>query len=401
MPWGMATVVLFMLLAIFLRSSSIPTGIPHHHLFLVCNVSLVVAFAYLVLNWKLLIDPTALVFAMTAGVSVMVAGNQADSAMRWLGWFLMFGTIGPLFANELRLKLGVLNWTRRTVLALTVGSMVVNLLGVRLSGRGMFFGLMGHTMLLAPIAALASLDLFCTLKGKQTRGTALLLFVCCVTCIGAGSRGAVLGLGCGVLTHVAQKKQGIIVLLLTGLSLAGIHYLGPQSDRQEVGTNLSTGVYSELMVKGTNNTREFLWDARIREFRSSPIFGIGFQQQHISRATAVSKDTLEPGSSYLATLSMTGIVGGVGFLLVFLKALSVLFGGGSTIPSGYRDLLRGWAVFFSVHMVVEGYVFACGSVLCFLLWLTLGTSLSLDHIGKMVQQRKQIESRIHRQRKAA
>lgn len=395
----MLAVIAFMLLALFLRSSSLPTGIAPRHLFIACNCSLMLAFCYLVLNWKLELGIPAVILSGCALVSIVAARDQADTLLRWGGWFLMLGAVGPLFVNEVRMKLSVLNATRSLLLVLTVGSLIIILLGIRLSGRGMFFGLMGHTMQLAPIAALATLDTFCSVKGKRSRLGVCLLIVCSLTCVGTGSRGAVLGLVCGILAHMIQRRQGIIMMMCTAMVLLGFYHLGPRKAPTAVGENLSTGLYSELMVKGANNTREFLWNARLQEFESSPLIGIGFQQQHIHRSNTQSLEAREPGSSYLATLAMTGVVGAIGFAFVYFRTFLALFGRNSAVPHAYRDLLRSWFVFFSVHMIVEGYIFACGSVICFLLWLTIGCTITLHHTGLQRQERKRLATRVHQMRR--
>ena len=289
-------------------------------------------------------------------------------------------------------KLSVLKWTRKLLLICAIGSLLLNLAGIRLTGRGMFFGLMGHTMLLAPVCALAALDLFCTLKHKRTRFNTILLAACCITCIGAGSRGAVAGLGLGILTHFAHRRQGFIVVGLTALTLVAVSHLqASRASSRRVGRDLSTGIYSEIAGKGLNDTRGELWAARIREFVSNPVVGVGFQQQRIFRRDA-SEKFLEPGSSYLAVLSMTGLIGGIGFVVMMVSVTSVLFSRRSAIPTEYKDLLRGWAAFFSVHLMLEGYIFACGSLLCFLFWLTAGCAVSFHHLGRRQRLREQFMS---------
>ncbi|MEQ9408097.1 MAG: O-antigen ligase family protein [Fuerstiella sp.] len=398
-PPGAFACATFLIGTFFLRSSSLPTGFSGQHMFLACCVSLVATVGYLVANWKLEVSPVCVAFLLLTLPSIRAAADTQDAALRWVGWCMIVAAIGPLFVNELKVKLLVLNGTRRVLLFCALGSLLINLAGIRLTGRGMFFGLMGHTMILAPVCALAALDLFCTLKQKRSRLGILLLIACCVTCVGTGSRGAVAGLGFGILTHVAHRRQGIMVIAATLSALVAVSYVHSTDDEgQSVGKDLSSGLYSEIASKGTNDTRGELWAARLHEFASSPVIGVGFQQQTVFRRDA-DENSLEPGSSYLAILSMTGIVGGIGFLLLMAPLGAGLLRRASTIPSEYRDLLRGWAAFFSLHLVVEGYIYASGSLLCFLFWLTIGCTAALEYQGRRLQLRQRTILRSRQSRK--
>jgi len=130
----------------------------------------------------------------------------------------------------------------------------------------------------------------------------------------------------------------------------------------------------------------------MQEFRDSPLYGVGLQQQRLWRKRS-NREFLEPGSGYLAVLSMTGIIGAIGFLWLSFHLFQSLWVR-SEIPAAYRDVLRGWMVFFAVHFVVEGYVFACGSLLSMLFWLTAGCSLSLHHQGGVARRRKLQRKRL-------
>lgn len=380
-----------LLTAFFLRSSSLPTGISSQHLFLACCGSLVATAAYLIFSYRLSVSTSMFAFMLLTLPSLLAAEDAKTSAMRWFGWAVLATTAGPLFCDEIRLKLKLLHWTRKLVIVCTIGSLILNLFGVRLAGRGVFFGLMGHTMLLAPVSALAAIDLFSTRRYKQSKVHMLLIALCVITCIGAGSRGAVVGLTFGILMHVAHRREGLYVVGLAAVALVVVSFI--QLNRAEkIGNNLGGSVYAELANKGTNNTRSHLWQARIDEYKDSPVTGVGFQQQRIFRAETEEK-FLEPGSSYLAVLSMTGTIGAIGFVVLCCSIFNSLFSSASAIPDSHRDLLRGWMAFFCVHFVIEGYIFACGSLLCYLFWLTAGCSIALHHQGRRARMRTNIRNR--------
>ena len=211
-----------------------------------------------------------------------------------------------------------------------------------------------------------------------------------------------LGLTIGVLTHVAHRREGFLVVAMAALALIGVSYIQSSRTSGRVGTDLSGGIYSELTTKGTNDTRGHLWSARIEEFASSPAIGVGFQQQRIYRKDTEEK-FLEPGSSYLAVLSMTGTFGAIGFAWLAATVFTSLFTRTSAIPGEYKDLLRGWTAFFAVHLVIEGYIFACGSLLCFLFWLTVGCTTSLHQMGRRKRNQRQslLRNKMLRKRTAA
>jgi hypothetical protein len=393
MPIGITICAALLVGAFFLRSSSISTGLSSQHLFLACCASLIGAFLYIWFSRDLKLSIVPFGFVLLTLPSLWMAEDPKTAATRWFGWFLVMAVVGPLFSNEIRLKLQVLDWTRKLLLVCAVGSLVLNVAGIRLSGRGYFFGLMGHSMILAPVSALAAIDLFCTQKQERSKWQLILLVICCVTCIGAGSRGAVMGLTIGILTHIAHRREGIIVVVLAAAALIGVSYVQAARSFEADKAGLGSGVYAELSHKGTNDTRGELWEYRIAEFRSSPVLGIGFQQQRLYREDS-NEEFIEPGSGYLAVLSMTGTVGAIGFIGLLLRISSSLYTRNSCIPDRYKDLLRGWTAFFAFHLVIEGYIFACGSLLCFLFWLTIGCSISLHHLGRRKQLRDRTLARV-------
>ena len=80
---------------------------------------------------------------------------------------------------------------------------------------------------------------------------------------------------------------------------------------------------------------------------------------------------IEPGSSYLAVLSMTGGVG----TAVFLSALGFLlfrFAFSRRPADLDREILSVVGIYLGVHGVAEGWIFGFGHPLCFLFWLWLG-----------------------------
>ena len=134
--------------------------------------------------------------------------------------------------------------------------------------------------------------------------------------------------------------------------------------------------YKDNVAEGSAySSRENLWSARVMEFESSPLIGVGFDAIDLNLSSAsggYDKDSgmVESGSSWLIILSMTGLIGAI---LLF----PVLFGTYRKLwfdSSPQATMLLGLLTFFFVHMIAEGYIFYGGSMLAFLLWLTIGVS---------------------------
>lgn len=72
-------------------------------------------------------------------------------------------------------------------------------------------------------------------------------------------------------------------------------------------------------------SRDGLWTARIKEFNSSPIFGIGTFRADL-RWTKINKSgNVEAGNSFLMMLSMNGIFGFLNFCLLYLSIIIPFF----------------------------------------------------------------------------
>ena len=146
--------------------------------------------------------------------------------------------------------------------------------------------------------------------------------------------------------------------------------------------NASSGILNpftkEIIQKGMINTRQQLWDNRIEEFMEYPASGVGIGVDTFRSVKNVfGANIVEPGSSYLAVLSMTGILGAMGLLLLLFNL------GGQVMKRSYliseTDLVQTASVgaFWAVHAVAEGWIFAGGSLLCLLFWIWVGRLANL------------------------
>lgn len=236
---------------------------------------------------------------------------------------------------------------------------------------GTFAGLFNQSMMLGPIAGISSVFLSYKAYISHTKTTKNLYIAASLACLAAvffsASRSALLctliGIGVMLLNIMRSGtrflKFTVLILFVAALTLpiwGGI--LDGVIQKNEA--NLAKGSFL--------TSREEKWNARISEFESSPIIGIGFAAVDPALDVVGLGGTIEPGSSWLAVLSMSGIIGGILFLYVFFSGYKVC----RKMRSDKDALLSGLLTLFAVHMIAEGYVFAAGSFLCYLLWLVVG-----------------------------
>ncbi len=293
------------------------------------------------------------------------------------------------------------------IVAVSVGSLIAFFLGINymrldynyvyldLTEAGIFGGLTTHSMVLGPISGVAIIFLIwrmtCINKGLLKITISLLM---CVACIAAlflsASRGALVATAASVLIVIYLKSRHkwsnlmnaflVSVLLFAVFSPVIIPFTSGVIEKQQ--NNIQSG--------STFFSREAKWNNRWEEFIDNPFFGVGFSAMDPKNTEDYFIDTgvNEPGSSWLAILSMTGIIGFITFFyLVFFtyKRLWKMAG-----PHNKDSILiLGVFSLFLIHLIIEGYIYAAGSYLCYLFWLIFGNGLSLAH-KKVAMTRKRL-----------
>lgn len=230
---------------------------------------------------------------------------------------------------------------------------------------GTFGGLTNQSMLLGPISGVGVIT--CLYFAMKKKKSFWILFIACLgSLLFSASRSSLIAtiIGCLIFFIYFSKKLGknikalfVIAIVATathsfwGSALIGI-------------TEKNKGaLYSGLNL----TSRQDKWEIRIDEWKSSPLYGIGFCA--VSPRDTYSYDgKVEPGSSWLALLSMTGLIGFVLFCLIYIRACMSAFR--PHMPEG--ALIGGLLVMLGVHMTAEGHIFSAGSFLCFLVWLVIG-----------------------------
>jgi O-antigen ligase len=299
---------------------------------------------------------------------------------RFIAFIFVMGLVGPLIGNtalhNFRLKLfPMLN---NAILVLVTLSFFGITAGLPIMiGRGGFTGFFNHSMMLGPMASIGMLTAIhnaYTTSKKNKRwlflGLAALAFV---TSVAAGSRSALMAGVAGALFYYYKMNQGKItrfvriIIVIVAIGIFSFPLWEPYTERI-MGKMAYSEQQGDLLA-----TRAVLWEIRIREFRSSPFIGVGFasvDSSILGNRFDATEGGVEPASSWLAVLSMTGLLGFIPLLLLTLKYIRFLFKEKNN--RSQSAFLGGILFLFVVHMMAEGYVFAAGSGLFFYFWLLMG-----------------------------
>lgn len=122
-----------------------------------------------------------------------------------------------------------------------------------------------------------------------------------------------------------------------------------------------------LRDESGQTSRSLLWAARLKEFYSSPIFGVGLG--NIKVQPLENKHSTETGSGWLTALSQ---IGAVGFLLVCVLVYK------ARLPKEYLQtdsvaaLMQAVMLFLILHSLFESYMVQVGWYMCFVFWLIVG-----------------------------
>ena len=234
---------------------------------------------------------------------------------------------------------------------------------------GYFGGLLIQSIILGMVCGLGILYLFYRSMGQEKRDRKwyyLAMVILALTILISASRSALLSVLAGMLVmlYKSAKTKGRFMRVLIGILLIGI-LTYPLWEKYTIGIEDKSEVGAELGAYGSRTEK---WTTRIIEFSEHPLFGIGFASVDKRYDVVGVNGVVEPGSSWLCILSMTGIVGFILFIIILIKPIQFL----RSNPTPYNVLLLGLLAFFCIHMLFEGYIFAGGSSLCFMAWLVIG-----------------------------
>lgn len=327
-----------------------------------------------------------LLLAALLSISLNDVPSLFKSEQRLTAFFIVVLCVGPFFFNAFSntVRNYIFSFLNNLILLFTVFSFIFYILKLPISKfyADLWQGLFNHSLMmgaLAGISVLLSTYLLFESKNRRPflfREKSIVLISIAISFFSlvlSASRVAIVATLLGFLFFFYRlyKNQLTKIVKYIMLSLAIIFGTFPvwstytQTLQKKVLTSEEKG---DLV-----SSRRLYWNARIEEFISSPIVGIGFASVDVnSGRNDFNKETgvVEPGSSWLSILSMIGIVGFLPVLIIFVSAFKIL----RAQPEHFliNTLHLSILVFFIVHMIAEGYFLASGSFLFFYVWLLLG-----------------------------
>ena len=233
-----------------------------------------------------------------------------------------------------------------------------------------FSGFCNHPMWTSCAAAFSTLFFTSmafrdTVKSKMQRYIcfAMILASLYVTMVGASRSAFFLSLACLLLIIWMQSKNFAVVRNLVVVGVAAVAFAPFLMKNSEAMMNKKNG----LEITTENTSRDELWAQRMEEFKSSPIFGIGFAAHGVGLNKRVGRN--ESGGSFISVLAQAGVIGIFFVALIWMAA--ILFP--KQIGSDPNMILfYAGFVFMSIHSILEGYMFQAGWYLCLIIWLVLG-----------------------------
>lgn len=322
------------------------------------------------IEWRMIL--TIVLFLTTILINNVNPIFQAE--YRLLSWSLLIFAVGPLFFNEF-----LQEFRKKLLLSLFYTFMIMGslsfiwwLAGLPSLGRGHYTGLFTHSMLLAPIASIGSIFAITKIVSTDSNKLKLLflfLFISnFISLLLSASRGALAGTVLILILFILLSKIKYKKILILLSIIIGFFSL------QFVTINLSdSDITKKLANRGVDNTRAELWHDRLLEFDSSPFFGVGFAAQDLTLDGRLGKGAdenggVEPGSTYLMILSMTGIIGVIALLILFSRYLSQII----YLKQNLNNPILYIFIFFLIHFISEGYIYSSGSLMAFTFWLLIG-----------------------------
>lgn len=332
-------------------------------------------------------DSTMLILLLYIPFGIVI--SRPDPVFRSWERFVLFMMlvvlVSPLFRNLYAIKL------RRQILfaylgycvIVAVGSFVCYIIGINymrnvatgemiteLNSPGGFGGLTMQSMTLGPLCGFSALYMFyrMLLERDGKIWYLIIIVVSTLTLLFSASRSALLATLAGgiVLLYQSKRNSGTFLKSLLGLTLVAALTF----PLWETATTAVIAKHESNKELGQYGSRTEKWAARISEFESSPLFGVGFAAQDPQGKDYYDKKsgTIEPGCSWLAILAMTGLIGLFLFINVILRPLKLW----RQQSTPYNALMLGLLTLLFVHMVAEGYIYAGGSALCFIAWVIIG-----------------------------
>lgn len=308
---------------------------------------------------------------------------------RYFGFVMVALSFGSLLMtnNNVEIKLCIFYYFKLIGVVFTLVSLVMSITNISTPISSISaFGLAIHDMTMAPLAFITALLVLDDIinknnKKKVVKISRIVVFILCVIC-GAmcGSRGAI----------GAFLVATIVFIMLNGKGRKRVLYLGVFSIFAIlIYITNPMGVldhFFEKMDRDKDDTsyvlsgRDEMVQDRIDDFKSSPVYGVGFAaMKNIGRSkVSFEKGTMESGSSLFLILGSTGFLGMLFYVLTLISNMV------KPIKKRKNCSIIACVCFFLIHSLVEGYIISFGAPLCAIFWLLLGILRSRVEYKKII-----------------
>lgn len=375
-------------------------------------LGIILAYLLVLSRKRIRIDRLTFCFLCVCAMSVCFSVNH-EKFMAWQRLFaftLMILVVGPLIhskvSNNVRRKaLPIMGWMC-VVCALYYNGLYSFMVIEYCSWLSPYAWVFSHaldiSMLFATFSAFGALYVGWLLlkdawpiardfKGNNRKAWMKCLWhICCFllcfnSLIIASSRSALIAFAIGLLAMCILRWIRLKRIQLVGcagasviLAFCTLTVIVPMTPGMEIKLN-NVAKHDDYLA-----SRRDLWNERGNEIQRFRLFGTGFgcvDEQSLNSyrlpisnqgtnifAVKPADGVIEPGSSWMYVLSSTGILGFALFLLMVVFAFA----------SSLRrcPLIPALLLFFTLHMIVEGYVLSAGSAASYIFWLTMAIALS-------------------------
>lgn len=250
---------------------------------------------------------------------------------------------------------------------------------------GEFSGLASYAMWTSCAGAMSTL-FFVSMAFRKSLQNKILKIICYamilvslyITMISASRSAFFLSLACSLLIIKMQSRKvttlmrNLIIIGCTALCFAPVLI-----DNADAMLNKKNGL--EITVE--NTSRDALWSQRMEEFKSSPIWGVGFAAHGVGDNKQVGRN--ESGGSFISVLAQAGIIGFIIVILIWIAAIMMPKKIGNN-PN--MILIYAGFVFMSIHSIIEGYMFQAGWYMCLVIWLSVGVMIEHKTLSKRYPQ---------------
>ena len=366
-------------------------------------VLLFVMLSYYVFNGGVKCNKFLISFIVTAvlGLIIMNPESYFKSWERLFGFILHILLLSPLLSSPTieRVKKIMFSYTFYGLKLVMFASFVAYFLGINLADKNSrdaywaFSGITNQSMVLSPISGLCLIQgvwvLITQKPGKLYKLFLIVQSLCSIWCIlVAGSRGALLGgLVSVALIFVRygsyQKIAKYVLVIMIGALFLSDNII----DKAFYTINIKQENHA-ISASNITSTRQTKWEARIAEFVENPILGCGFASQtHYTSDDLIwyIKETggLEPGSSWLCILAMTGLLGFLTLGGAIIKASKdVWISSKNNVNAIF--FLSLWMLFL-INGMFEGWIFYSGGFVFYLWWLLFGTMVACSKHDYKIQ----------------